>query len=86
MAEMLGSYADSVRVLARRTAELHAALSSRPDIAPFAPEPFTTFYRHSMYHGILGQLNRTFDGLRSRNRSMPANVQAEIGQALEREG
>ena len=62
--ELLGNYLDSIRVLARRTAELHTALSSRPDIPDFAPEPFTTFYRQSVYHGMLGQLNRSFELLR----------------------
>ena len=42
------------------------ALASRPDMPTFAPEPFTTFYRQSVYHGMLGQLNRAFELLRSR--------------------
>ena len=61
IAELLGNYVDSVRVLAHRTAELHIALSSRPDLPEFAPEPFTTFYRQGIYHGMLGQLNRSFE-------------------------
>ena len=86
IAELLGNYLDSVRILGRRTAELHAALSSRPDILDFAPEPFTTFYRHSVYHGMLGQLNRSFELLRSRARTVPSDAQADITEALNREG
>jgi maltose alpha-D-glucosyltransferase / alpha-amylase len=86
LAELLGSYLDSVRVLARRTAEMHIALSSRPDVPDFAPEPFTTFYRQSIYHGIVGQLNRSFDALRGRLRVLPENAQADIAEAISREG
>ena len=74
IAELLGNYLDSIRLLARRTAELHAALSSRSDIPDFAPEPFTTFYRQSVYHGMLGQLNRSFELLRSRAARAAARV------------
>jgi maltose alpha-D-glucosyltransferase/alpha-amylase len=86
IAELLGSYLDSIRVLARRTAELHDALSSRPDIPDFAPEPFTTFYRHGLYHGMLAQLNRSFELLRSRRHGLAADAQKEIAEALDREG
>ena len=83
--ELLGSYLDSIRILARRTAEMHAALSSRADIPDFAPEPFTTFYRQSVYHGMLGQLNRTFELLRARVRVLPVEAQTEINDVLNRE-
>jgi maltose alpha-D-glucosyltransferase/alpha-amylase len=85
VAELLGTFVDSVRVLAQRTAELHAALSSRPDIVNFAPEPFTTFYRQSVYHGMLGQLNRSFELLRGGARALPANAQPNIAELLNRE-
>ena len=85
IAELLGSYMDAVRMLARRTAQLHAALASRPDIADFAPEPFTEFYRHSVYHGILAHLNRVLDTVRNRARVLPAAVQEELQHMLSRE-
>ena len=86
IAELAGNHVDNVRRLARRTAELHAALSSRSDISDFAPEPFTTFYRQSVYHGMLGQLNRSFELLRSRIRGLETNAQEDISQVLNREG
>jgi maltose alpha-D-glucosyltransferase / alpha-amylase len=83
--ELLGNYLDGIRTLARRTAEMHTALSSRSDILDFAPEPFTTFYRQSVYHGMLGQLNRAFELLRSRARSLPPEGQVEVNEVLNRE-
>jgi maltose alpha-D-glucosyltransferase / alpha-amylase len=82
---LLGNYLDSMHVLARRSAELHIALSSRPEVPEFAPEPFTTFYRQSLYHAMLAQMNRSFEGLRSRLRALPATAQPDITEALDRE-
>jgi maltose alpha-D-glucosyltransferase/alpha-amylase len=85
VAELMGNYLDTARPLGRRTADLHVALSSRADIPDFAPEPFTTFYRQSVYHGMLGQLNRSFELLRGQFRSLPANAQDEVNTLLSRE-
>jgi len=85
MAELLDNYVDSLRVLARRTAELHTAMSSRTDIPEFAPEPFTTFYRQGVYHGMLGQLNRSMEMLRGRARGLQASAQEDIAELLGRE-
>jgi maltose alpha-D-glucosyltransferase/alpha-amylase len=86
IAQLMGNYLDSIRVLARRTSDMHAALSSRSDLPDFAPEPFTTFYRQSVYHGMLGQLNRTFELLRSRARTVADGAQNEVSEVLNREG
>ena len=83
--ELMGNYLDNARLLGRRTAELHSALTSRAGISSFAPEPFTTFYRQSVYHGMLGQLNRSFELLRGRHRTLAANAQADVDHLLERE-
>ena len=73
MNELLGHASrESLGCSGRRTAELHMALSSRADIPEFAPEPFTEFYRHGLYHGMLGEVNRAFDALRSRMRQTPS--------------
>ena len=86
IAELMGNYLDNARLLARRTAELHTALGSRADLTDFAPEPFTTFYRQSVYHGMLGQLNRSFEMLRGQARTLPANAQDDIAAMLKHEG
>ena len=62
--ELLGGHAETAVLLGRCTAEMHIALSSQPEIPDFAPEPFTEFYRHSLYHGLLAQMNKSLDALR----------------------
>ncbi len=85
MAELLGSFADSMRQLGERSADLHLALASRSDIPTFAPEPFTEFYRHSLYHGMLGQSSRSMDALRASLKSLPAAVHDDAEALLGRE-
>ena len=63
-----------VHLLGIRTAELHGALSSRPEVQDFSPEPFTDFYRHGLYHGMLGQMGRSLDALRVQLRTLPEEV------------
>ena len=60
LAELLGDYIEMVRLLGKRTAEMHLALASRPDDPVFAPEPFTDFYRQSLYHATVVLSMRTF--------------------------
>ena len=86
MADLLGNHAEKIRQLGQRTAELHAALSSRPEIPGFAPEPFTDFYRFGLYHGMIGQVNRTLDALRGTCRRSSGGVQQDCHDLLEREG
>src|SRR5205085_1078421 len=74
--EMLGAYLEFARLLGRRTAELHAALASRPDDPAFAPEPFTSFYQRALYQSMRNLTERTFRLLHERTRSLPADIQA----------
>src|SRR6185369_1891038 len=85
MAELMGTQLETVRLLGRRTAELHAALSSRPEIPEFSPEPFTDFYRHGLYHGMLGLIGRTFDGLRNNLYQLSGDVKSDALLLLEGE-
>ena len=43
--ERIGAYLESIRLIGRRTAELHGALASITDDPEFAPEPFTVLYQ-----------------------------------------
>ena len=82
--ELLGGYAEIAALLGQRTAELHVALSSHPEIPDFAPEPFTEFYRHGLYHGLLAQLNRSLDALRQHVDQLSGSAREEALEILER--
>ncbi len=82
MAELLGTVENMAHLLGVRTAELHEALSSRPEVQDFSPEPFTDFYRHGLYHGMLGQMGRSLDALRLRLKTLPEDVRASAEELL----
>jgi maltose alpha-D-glucosyltransferase/alpha-amylase len=82
MAELLGTFENMAHVMGVRTAELHAALGSRPEVQEFSPELFTDFYRHGLYHGMLGQMGRSLDALRSQLKTLPEAVQGVAEELL----
>ncbi len=80
--DLIGPYTESARLLGQRTAEMHVALASRPEIAAFAPEPFTDHYRLGLYHGMMGKLTRTMEFLTRRLPSLPREVQEDARRVL----
>ncbi|MGE5647342.1 MAG: maltose alpha-D-glucosyltransferase [Acidobacteriota bacterium] len=64
--QMIGAYLESAKLLGRRTAGMHLALAAEASDPNFAPEPFTDFYRQSLYHGLLGLCGRSMTLLRQR--------------------
>jgi maltose alpha-D-glucosyltransferase/alpha-amylase len=82
MAELLGTVENIAHLLGVRTAELHQALSCRPEVQEFSPEPFTDFYRHGLYHGMLGQMGRSLDALRLRLKTLPDEVRVVAEELL----
>ena len=85
VSEMAGSYMEFVRLLGARTAELHLALAARRDDPAFAPEPFTDFYRHGLYHGMLGKLGRAAELLHARLSALPDAVRLDAQSVMERQ-
>jgi maltose alpha-D-glucosyltransferase / alpha-amylase len=83
--ELLGGHAETAVLLGRCTADMHIALSSQPEIPDFAPEPFTEFYRHSLYHGLLAQMNKSLDVLRNRVEQLSGAAQEEARAVLEQQ-
>ncbi len=82
--ELTGSFLEMARLLGTRTAELHLALASGTT-PEFVPEPFTDFYRQSLYHGMLGQAGRSFEQLRESLSSLPEQARQEAKKLLEQE-
>jgi maltose alpha-D-glucosyltransferase/alpha-amylase len=64
--ELLGSYLETARLMARRIGELHVALASATDSPDFAPEPFTIQYQRSLYQSMRGRIRQTSTVLRQR--------------------
>ncbi|MFB3915403.1 MAG: maltose alpha-D-glucosyltransferase [Terriglobales bacterium] len=82
MRDLTGPYLDNIRILGQRTAELHLALASHPEIPDFAPEPFTDFYRMGLYHGMIGRATRCLDQLRVRMAELSEETQRESSELL----
>jgi len=79
--ELLGEYADSARLLGRRTAGMHAALSDANGGPDFAPDPFSHEDAEALYQEMLGQADITFELLR-RKQAVLENGVAESARAL----
>jgi len=67
----VGPFLESVRLLGRRTAELHLTLASAPDDEAFAPEPYSALHRRSLYQSARNLVGRTFRGLQDRIARLP---------------
>jgi len=83
--ELAGAYLESVRLLGARTGEMHAALAAESDDPAFIPEPFTDFYRHGLFHGILARFGRAIDQLRGRLARLPEEVRPDAQAVLDRQ-
>lgn len=83
--EMIGAYLASAELLGRRTAELHGALASDPDDPAFSPEPFTPFYRSSLFQSMRALTKQAFGLLRKRLEVLPNGVQADATKVLDLE-
>jgi maltose alpha-D-glucosyltransferase/alpha-amylase len=71
VSELLGSYLETSRLMARRIGELHVALASVRDDPDFAPEPFTIHYQRSLYQSMRGRIRQTLTALRLRMHRWP---------------
>jgi len=80
--ELIGSYLASTRLLGQRTGELHVALASDHGDPDFAPEPFTPFYRRSVYQSMRTAADRTLTLLRERSKNLPDEIRGEAEKIL----
>ncbi|HWP59190.1 MAG TPA: maltose alpha-D-glucosyltransferase [Candidatus Acidoferrales bacterium] len=77
----IGSYLASAELLGQRTAELHGALASDGEAA-FTPEPFTSFYRRSLYQSMRSLANQALTLLARRVKSLPEEARAGAERVL----
>lgn len=82
--QVIGSYFVSVAAMAKRTAELHIALSAVSDSA-FRPEAFTPMYQRSLYASLRSQGIRAIELLGHRRRNLPDPVRAAAEKLIHSE-
>jgi maltose alpha-D-glucosyltransferase / alpha-amylase len=80
--DMCNAYLELASLLGQRTAELHIALASKPDVPGFAPEPFSELYQRSLYQAMRGLTRRTFRHLRTKHKELPEEVRDETRSLL----
>jgi len=81
----IGGYLDSARLLGRRSAELHAALSSDPLDPAFAPERITPADQRSIYQSVSGLSLRATELLRTQLAKLPPRTRELGKQVLDQE-
>ncbi|RMH32291.1 MAG: maltose alpha-D-glucosyltransferase [Nitrospirae bacterium] len=83
--EFIGHYLEEAELLGQRTGELHVTLASDSEQPDFAPEPFTDFYRRSLYQSMVGLANQNLPLLRQQIANLPDAAKLSAQQLLERE-
>ena len=83
MLESMGIYLEAVRILARRTAELHTVLATAADDSRFAPESFSRLYQRSLYQSMRTLAGRNLPLLRRNLKDIPPKFQAHARQVVE---
>ncbi len=82
VAEGIGAYIDSARLLGRRTAEMHLALASTADDPAFTAEPFTSFYQRSLYQSARNLTGQALQTVRRALGSIPAEARPDAERLL----
>lgn len=81
--ELIGSfYLEMVSLLGTRTAEMHAALASRPEDPDFSPEPFSMLYQRSVYQSMRTLTIKVMQLARENMKRMSGPAKQEISQLL----
>jgi maltose alpha-D-glucosyltransferase/alpha-amylase len=76
-------YRPYAELLGRRTAEMHLALASRPDVPDFAPEPTLMLDARSVYQSIRSLTQQVLPLLRQRLEHLPAAACPDADVVLE---
>lgn len=78
-------FLEMVNLLGKRTAEMHKSLSLSQNNPDFDPEPFTQLYQRSLYQSMQGLVQRTFQVLDKRIKSIPENYRQLAEDVLRNE-
>jgi maltose alpha-D-glucosyltransferase / alpha-amylase len=83
--ELVGSYLDATRVLAKRTAEMHVALASDAHDPAFCPEPFTPAYQREFEQSVRDLTEENFGLLSGKLQELNGDTRAQAEDLLGRE-
>jgi maltose alpha-D-glucosyltransferase / alpha-amylase len=78
--ETIGAYIADAETLGTRTAQMHLALASRPDLPDFAPQAFTPHYQRSIYQSMRTQVVQTLQLAKRKAGAVP-----EVAELVQRE-
>lgn len=76
VAETIGTFLESARLLGMRTAELHRVLASDPLDKNFAPEPSTPHHRRAVFQSMRNRAAQTLRLLRRQLNTLPPETQS----------
>jgi maltose alpha-D-glucosyltransferase/alpha-amylase len=80
--ELIGTYLESARLLAHRTAELHLALSAETEDKRFTPEPFTPHYVRGLFQSMRNVATQNLRLLRKQLKTLPPEIVALAERVL----
>jgi maltose alpha-D-glucosyltransferase/alpha-amylase len=86
MRDAIGAYRDAAKLLGRRTAEMHLALASGTEDPAFAPEPYSSFDRRSLYQSLRNLIGKTLRTLSMTVARLPPGPQEVARAILKQEG
>lgn len=81
--QLIDSYLTFAETTGKRVAQMHAIMARPHPEAAFTPEPFTDFYRQSLYHSYIGLTDRRFEFIRQHYSDMEADVRLMAAKVLE---
>lgn len=74
--------AGQAALLGVRTAEMHLALASNPNLPDFKPEPFSLHYQRSIYSSLQSLVRSTFQSLNRNLKKLPEGIQQEAEELM----
>jgi maltose alpha-D-glucosyltransferase/alpha-amylase len=86
VAELIGAYVETARLLGRRVAELHRALGAADDDPAFAPEPLGAHYQRALYQSMRNLTARVFALLREAGEGLAPEAAEEAARLARAEG
>ncbi len=80
--DWIGPFVDRVRLLGKRTGELHKVLASAPQEPLFTPQPFDIMHQQSIYGSVSASLSRIYDQLRAKRATLSPEAQTLVDELM----